>query len=121
MKITVTKMTATQEQVAIELNVPSDKGRYDGDRLTDNLQLAFAVIDARLRETNRRILGAHKVAQTLSPEQQLVIRQVLDIIHGGPYASGGDPEPQVVEEARQQVAQEAAKLGVDDPLASAAV
>ena len=115
MKIVINKLVGDLgEQWAIEYNVPSDVLKAGGkDGPTDAIKAAVApilqVVDDRLLALNLRILNHNRVAQTLSPEGLLAVRQCVEVMYGRRVAPEGSQPPVVPDANVSEKADEAGK------------
>ena len=57
--------------------------------------VALRVADDRLRELNMRLLDHNKMAQTLTPEALLALRQTIEVMYGSRVAPDGPERPGV--------------------------
>lgn len=118
-KIIIAKMAGEGEQWNIELEIP--KRVLDPDskesaatkalRLQAFVDPVVQVMDARMLEMNRRILDAMTYAKTLTPEAQMAVNLVFDIMGGrAQKIAQSQPNPEAVEADKANISAEMAKL-----------
>lgn len=80
-KLLVTKISADGEQVAFEIsNVPFEQMKELSQQLN-------VIADARMYEMNMRMLESTKLLNTLTSDERMRFRAILDVLYGR-----GDPE-----------------------------
>ena len=122
MKVTIAKVTAGDgEQIQVEVQVPSEAikiGQRDGEysAVLEHMSAAYAIVDARLAEMNRRVVATNILSQKLvkdHPEAFIAFRQCIAALTGQM-----DPaERDAVLAAQRQVQEEMAKKAVADEVA----
>lgn len=98
MKIVVNKLVGDLgEQWAIEIPVTNDvlKSKDPVGLITDATKAALRVVDNRLLEINMRLIEHNKMAQSLTPEGLLAVRQCVAVMYG----TRTDPSSQVSQDA----------------------
>ena len=83
-KINIIKITADGEQTSIEGEfepyVFTDTGKY-GDMLPQ-LAPSYQLCDDRLFEMNTRILASNELVKRLSPDAQMAVHNVMEVLMG---------------------------------------
>ena len=85
MKIVINKLVADLgEQWSIEIPVPNDvlKAQDPVAGIKAIVAPAMRTMDDRLMEMNMRLLDSNKMAQSLTPEANLALRQVVQVMYG---------------------------------------
>ena len=101
MKIVINKLVADLgEQWSIEIPVPNDvlKAQDPVAGIKAIVAPAMRAMDDRLMEMNMRLLDSNKMAQSLTPEANLALRQVVQVMYG----ARTNPETQAPVLTREQ-------------------
>ena len=99
MKIVINKLVGDLgEQWSVEVPVPNDvlKASDPVAALKVLTAPALRAVDDRLLELNMRLLDSNRMAQGLTPEANMALRQVVEVLYGRRVAPGEPPgqEPQ---------------------------
>lgn len=103
-KVSIHKVAADGEQVSTEINL--DKHHYEqmerGVPLRKVLDPFFQLADDRLIEMNSRIIQANHMVRNLSPEAQVAIHNVMEILHG---RTAGPAPAEVIKQEQAEMEQ----------------
>ena len=114
MKIVINKLVGDLgEQWSIEVPVGNEllKSPEPVAAIKANLGSVLRVVDDRLLELNMRLLDSNRMAQTLTPEAMLALRQTVEVMYGSRVAPDGPVRPQVNDPSAQ------AKVPTEDAVA----
>lgn len=86
-KLGVIKVTAEGEQCNIEAEVGPDdilmeEGKTFYECLKKTMEPYFKLMDDRLWEMNKRILGSNELVRRLEPEAQMAVKYVCEVLMG---------------------------------------
>lgn len=103
-KINIIKVTADGEQLSIDADISPNEIRGDID-LLPQLKPYFKLADDRMFEMNKRIISSGWMAKRLTPEEQMHLHEVIEMLHGRKPASVVD---EMYQEATDNVDRQAA-------------
>jgi hypothetical protein len=114
-KATLIRMTGEGEQLQFEVDIPGDIWKTDSKnrehKLNQLLSPFFGALDMRMMEINHRIMDAMNYSKGLSPEQQMQIKTVFDIMGGrAPQLNNVQPEQSQLDADKAAILAEHEKL-----------
>ncbi len=96
MKIIVNKLIGDLgEQWSVEIPVTNDvlKSKDPVVAIEAITNVALRVADNRLQSLNQRLLDSNRMAQTLTPEAMLALRQTVEVLYGSRVPPEGLKRP----------------------------
>lgn len=98
MKITIQKLIGDLgETWMLEVPVGNDilKSQDPVAGITAATAAILRVADNRLQHLNQRLLDSNRMAQSLTPEAMLALRQTVEVMYGSRIAPDGPQRPEV--------------------------
>lgn len=96
MKIVVNKLVGDLgEQWSVEVPVGNDllKAKDPVAAIEAQMEPVLRVVDNRLLALNMRLLDSNRMAQALSPEAMLALRQTVEVMYGSRVPPEGPQRP----------------------------